>query len=226
MTFGGALINNSRFKRTLAVRRWGAGSFVNGVYEDPTPTVLSVVCVKVPMRGEFRVQEHNGARADESATFYSSTLLRTSRSESQQRADEIVDEDGREWLVERVDDYMSIGGYCEVRALAIVREASSSVVYFGTSVEVALTTSSMIKALVGQTSTARHLPTFRVDAQATEFVWYCAPASFVDPVFTVNGFDGGFVEQSAVVVDSVSYQVWRSVRANLGPLTVTVRDVD
>ena len=225
MTFGGALINNSRFKRTLSVRRWGAGLFVNGVYEDPAPTILSVVCVKVPMRGEFRVQEHNGARADESATFYSSTLLRTSRAEAQQRADEIVDEDGREWLVERVDDYMSIGGYCEVRALAIVREASSSVVYFGTSA-VSLTTSSLIKALAGQTLSAGHLPAFSADAQATEFVWYCAPASFVDPVFNVNGFDGGFVEQSPVTVDSVSYQVWRSVRANLGSLTVMVRDAN
>lgn len=223
MTFGGALIGNSRFMRTVNVRRWGVGSFVKGVYQDPTPTTLSVELVKVPMRGEFRVQEHNGSRSDESATFYSSTLLRTSRAETQQRADEIVDEDGREWLVERVDDYMSVGGYCEVRALAIVREASSSLVYFGTSA-LALTTSSLIKGNLGQLSSAGNIPAFSVDAQASEFVYYCAPASFAEPAFTVNGFDGGFDKQADVSVDSVLYQVWRSVRANLGPLTVMVRD--
>lgn len=223
MTFGGALISNSRFMRTVNVRRWGAGAFIKGVYQDPAPTTLSVQLVKVPMRGEFRVQEHNGARSDESATFYSSTLLRTSRAETQQRADEIVDEDGREWLVERVDDYMSIGGYCEVRALAIVRESSSSLVYFGASA-LSLTTSSLIKANLGQLSSVGHVSAFVVDARSSEFVYYCAPASFAEPVFTVSGFDGGFDRQADVFVDSVLYQVWRSVRANLGPLTVAVRD--
>lgn len=223
MSFGSYVLRAIGKARPVTIRRYSVGSFVDGVYQDPAPTLLAATAVHLPVRGEFRAPEHAGVRADESATFYCTTLMQTSRAEGRQRADEIVDADGRVWLVERVDDYMAIGGYCEVRALFITQAAASASVYVGASA-LSLTTEALVVANLGPITTESNVVTFEVTVGASQFVYYASPASFGDPVFEVNGFVGGFVLHATTSIASVSYKVWRSVRSNLGPLIVTVSD--
>ena len=223
MSFGTYVLRAIGKARPVTIRRYGVGVFVEGVYQDPAPTLIVADAVQLPVRGEFRMPEHAGMRADESATFYCATLMQTSRAEGRQRADEIVDADGRLWLVERVDDYMAVGGYCEVRALLVVQATPSASVFIGASA-LSLTTEALLLANLGQVTAESNVVTFEVAAGATQFVYYAAPALFGDPVFEVNGFVGGFDLHATVSVSSTSYKVWRSARSNLGPLTVTVRD--
>ncbi|MBQ8429082.1 MAG: hypothetical protein IJX30_03185 [Clostridia bacterium] len=69
--------------------------------------------------------------------------------------------------------------------------------------------------------------TFTVTAGAGEYIYYACPVRYGTPVFKVGGFEGGFSLVSSGDFTNASgytegYQLWRSVNANLGAVTVTV----
>lgn len=70
--------------------------------------------------------------------------------------------------------------------------------------------------------------TFTVNAGANQHIFYCIPESYGTPTFSVGGFAGGFNKVATIdFTNSLNYTekytIWKSVNANLGSTTVTVK---
>lgn len=70
--------------------------------------------------------------------------------------------------------------------------------------------------------------TLNVNATAGKHIIYVIPSSFGTPVFNVGGFDGGFIKVGTVSHTNASghtqnYDVWKSVNAGLGNVSVLVK---
>lgn len=70
--------------------------------------------------------------------------------------------------------------------------------------------------------------TLSVNATAGKHIIYAIPSNFGTPVFNVGGFDGGFVKVGTVSHTNASghtqnYDVWKSVNAGLGSVSVLVK---
>lgn len=91
-----------------------------------------------------------------------------------------------------------------------------------------LSTEADIEALANSALDSNRNRTFTVTAGAGEHIYYAFPSAYGTPVFTVGGFEGGFVlEAPAVSVTNANgvtqnYDLWKSVQPNLGATTVVV----
>lgn len=70
--------------------------------------------------------------------------------------------------------------------------------------------------------------TFTVNAGVGQHIFYCIPTRFGNPTFLVGGFEGGFSKAATIEFTNVcgyteQYAIWKSVNANLGNTTVTVK---
>lgn len=69
--------------------------------------------------------------------------------------------------------------------------------------------------------------TVKLNAGEGEYLWYCAPGSWRDPVFSVGGFEGGFGKTGTADYrmpngETVPYALWRSEQAGLGSVTLVI----
>ena len=69
-------------------------------------------------------------------------------------------------------------------------------------------------------------PVWTVSAGPGEYLYYAHPISLSDPVFSYQGFQGGFLDHGTVNLTTATglqtYRVWRSTNPNLGAnVTVT-----
>jgi len=68
-----------------------------------------------------------------------------------------------------------------------------------------------------------------VNARESEYIYFCMPSSLENPIFSVNGFIGGFTK----VANSMSftntngyvaiYDIWKSEQSSLGSTTITIK---
>ena len=68
---------------------------------------------------------------------------------------------------------------------------------------------------------------FAVNAEADQYIYFAAPASYGEATFTVGGFDGGFTKVSTIDFTNASnytesYNIYRSDNMNLGNTTVKI----
>lgn len=69
--------------------------------------------------------------------------------------------------------------------------------------------------------------TFSANAEANQFIYFAAPESYGEPIFTVGGFDGGFAKITAIEFSNEhghteNYNIYRSDNMNLGNTTIKV----
>lgn len=206
----GPIIDTYPETRDFTIRRFPVGSFVDGVYVPTTsPTTIAARGAIVAISGEKRVARLPEAyRSEESIQIHTTTLLRTTRDEGRQQADEIVDVDGRAWLVVGVEDYMQIGGFCCAYAVALPVPAASSFVYYGVGSVFDLDAFTRVSATA-------HLTSFDVTAGPGEYIYYVYPPEFGLVDFEVSGFVGGTVDSTEDALE-----VARSINDNLGSTTV------
>lgn len=98
--------------------------------------------------------------------------------------------------------------------------------YYGVS-SVGVYDEAFITGLSSSSLGASPTANFSATAGAGEYVFFCLPASYGTPTFSVGGFEGGFEQVASsvnVTVNGVTtaYDVWRSVHAELGTINVTV----
>ena len=81
---------------------------------------------------------------------------------------------------------------------------------------------STINNLAGLTSAvyADTQPIITVTAGAGQYIYFAHPTLLSDPRFVYNGFEGGFLDQGTMRVDTDAgveiFRVWRSTTPNLG----------
>ena len=68
---------------------------------------------------------------------------------------------------------------------------------------------------------------FSVTAGPNQYIYYCIPAIWDDPIFNVGGFDGGFELVATVRYENeyvnLAYDIYRSDYTNLGTQNIIVR---
>lgn len=69
--------------------------------------------------------------------------------------------------------------------------------------------------------------TFAVNCGVDQYIYYCMPTNYGTPVFTVNGFSGGFSKVDTIQFKNIygyteSYDIYKSTNNNLGITTVVV----
>lgn len=97
----------------------------------------------------------------------------------------------------------------------------------GTVTESTDVTNSFVQGLTKVLASSRQR-SFTVTANAGQYIYYALPSSFGTPSFFVGGFEGGFELLKTFNYEnskgySESYNVYKSVNANLGETTVEVR---
>lgn len=70
--------------------------------------------------------------------------------------------------------------------------------------------------------------TITVNAAAGAYIWFCQPAEWKEPSFSVGGFEGGFTRQGTADYirpdgQAVPYAMWRSEQSGLGSTSVVIR---
>lgn len=71
--------------------------------------------------------------------------------------------------------------------------------------------------------TATKATVFNVFADEDEYIYYCLPEEYGTPIFTVNGWTGGFdLAAEEVAYNGINYNVYKSQNKKLGDTTVTV----
>jgi hypothetical protein len=98
--------------------------------------------------------------------------------------------------------------------------------YYGASSDV-IYDEAFITGLSSSSLGASPTANFSATAGVREYVFFCLPTSYGTPTFSVGGFEGGFEQVASsvsVTVNGVttSYDVWRSVHAELGTINVAV----
>lgn len=83
-----------------------------------------------------------------------------------------------------------------------------------------------VKGLVRTLSDSR-VQTFNVNCLAGQHIFYCIPVRLGVPVFTVNGFQGGFSKVETLSFTNASgftesYDIWKTTNSGLGNTTVSV----
>lgn len=86
--------------------------------------------------------------------------------------------------------------------------------------------SDFINSLSKELSSSRS-KTFTVNCGLDQYIYYCIPANFGTPTFTVGGFSGGFSKVDTIQFVNTyeyteSYDVYKSTNNNLGNTTVVV----
>lgn len=100
--------------------------------------------------------------------------------------------------------------------------------YWGVSASPA-DTEAFIESLPGHASSNACGTVFTVNSTAGTRIYFACPSHFGAVIFSVGGFDGGFVLRATVsiVTDTLgiarSYDLYESVSVGLGVQTVTVR---
>lgn len=89
-------------------------------------------------------------------------------------------------------------------------------------------TSEDILALSNSVLTSSRQRTLNVNVTSGKHAIYAIPSSFGTPVFNVGGFDGGFIKVGTINHTNASghaqnYDVWKSVNAGLGNISVLVK---
>ena len=113
-----------------------------------------------------------------------------------------------------------------------VKELSESIsfnflngVYWGVSSEVSYDSNFIIK--LSKDLASNRNKTFTVNCGANQYIYYCIPTNYGTPVFTVNGFSGGFSKVDTIQFKNIygyteSYDIYKSTNNNLGITTVVV----
>lgn len=113
-----------------------------------------------------------------------------------------------------------------------VKELSGSIsfnflngVYWGVSSEVSYDSNFIIK--LSKDLASNRNKTFTVNCGANQYIYYCIPINYGTPVFTVNGFSGGFSKVDTIQFKNIygyteSYDIYKSTNNNLGITTVVV----
>ncbi len=83
--------------------------------------------------------------------------------------------------------------------------------------------SAFVLALSGSATASTLTRTFTVSAGVGQYIYYAFPAAFGAPTFIVGGWTGGFVQvASGVIINDISYVIWRSDNSGLGSTIVNV----
>lgn len=70
--------------------------------------------------------------------------------------------------------------------------------------------------------------TITVNPTTDDYIYYAIPSSYGEPIFTVGGFEGGFLKETSIPFTNASgyttsYDIWRSNNKNLGNTTITIK---
>lgn len=100
-------------------------------------------------------------------------------------------------------------------------------VYYGVNTEAELYDNAFILALNKKLQATRNT-SFSVEAGEGQYIYFCAPAAYGDPTFTVGGFDGGFSKVATLNFTNSSnhseeYYIYKSDNPNLGNTTIQVK---
>lgn len=208
--------------RVLNVQRTAVGSYVDGLYVEGAVSSFQTSAIVVPIDGEARMRQPEGSRSQESIRFFAPVLLRTTRDEARQVADKVTDVDGRRWLVDAVDDWIDMAGYCDCMAVALAASPATGFIYFGAAPDGAIED---IVAALTKVEKTDHLAAFTANAGPNDYVWYFYPSDLEDVDFEVSGFVGG-TQKTFTNIEGVNYTVLFSVQLNLGLTDVKVTRVD
>lgn len=111
----GALI--ARFGKPVTLKRYAAGSNVNGYYVEGAISTSEIIMSVQPINGRELLYLPEGERTRQFLTGYTETLLQTASEETGIRADKIT-YNGKDYEVQRVEYWESTGNtiqpYCKV----------------------------------------------------------------------------------------------------------------
>lgn len=100
--------------------------------------------------------------------------------------------------------------------------------YWGVSTLPGTYNSTFIKSLTSsEFSTTKAKSSFTVTAGTGQYIFYCFPATWGTPVFTVGGFKGGFEKAATIDFTNASgnvtsFDIWKSENLNLGTQSIIV----
>lgn len=100
-------------------------------------------------------------------------------------------------------------------------------VYWGTKAEQEMIDSSFILNLQNNVLSTTKARTISTNLINDEYFYYALPSSLGTPIFTVGGFEGGFVNIASLEFTNssgytTSYNVWRTEHNNLGSMTIVI----
>lgn len=100
-------------------------------------------------------------------------------------------------------------------------------VYWGTKAEQEIIDSSFILNLQNNVLSTTKARTISTNLINDEYFYYALPSSLGTPIFTVGGFEGGFVNVASLEFTNssgytTSYNVWRTEHNNLGSMTIVI----
>lgn len=99
-------------------------------------------------------------------------------------------------------------------------DGAEGTIHYGVAASGAVTTEAHVLALASTFDNVKGHQPFTLTATTSEHYFYVAPVVFGVPVFTLNGFSGGFTLVGEILVDGVMCGIYESNQADLGTLTI------